>query len=78
MLERILMIEDDENLAEMVAEYLGAVGFEVTTRGEPVRVSHSSSGEISMRSFSTSCCPTSTVSRFVEGYAPNRTFPFSC
>jgi DNA-binding response OmpR family regulator len=34
MPERILMIEDDESLAEMVAEYLGAVGFEVTVRGE--------------------------------------------
>jgi DNA-binding response OmpR family regulator len=34
MPERILMIEDDESLSEMVAEYLRAAGFEVTTRPE--------------------------------------------
>jgi len=32
--ERILMIEDDERLAGMVAEYLGAAGFRVTHRPE--------------------------------------------
>jgi DNA-binding response OmpR family regulator len=32
MPERILMIEDDESLAHMVAEYLGSAGFEVTVR----------------------------------------------
>ena len=31
MPERLLMIEDDESLAAMVAEYLGSLGFEVTT-----------------------------------------------
>ena len=31
MAERILMIEDDERLAAMLAEYLGAAGLEVTT-----------------------------------------------
>ncbi len=30
MSERLLMIEDDESLAEMVGEYLGSLGFEVT------------------------------------------------
>ena len=30
MTDRILMIEDDARLAAMVAEYLGATGFEVT------------------------------------------------
>ena len=30
MAERILIIEDDERLAAMLAEYLGAAGFEVT------------------------------------------------
>lgn len=34
MSERILMIEDDESLAEMVGEYLGSMGFEVTARPE--------------------------------------------
>jgi len=34
MSERILMIEDDESLAEMVAEYLGTFGMEVTIRSE--------------------------------------------
>ncbi len=34
MSERILLIEDDESLAGMVAEYLGTLGFEVTARSE--------------------------------------------
>jgi DNA-binding response OmpR family regulator len=34
MPERVLMIEDDEALAEMVAEYLGEAGYQVTSRGE--------------------------------------------
>ena len=34
MSERILMIEDDESLAEMVAEYLGELGIEVTACAE--------------------------------------------
>ncbi len=32
MSKRVLMIEDDEDLAAMVGEYLGSRGFEVTTR----------------------------------------------
>jgi two-component system phosphate regulon response regulator OmpR len=34
MSERLLMIEDDESLADMVADYLRESGFEVTVRGE--------------------------------------------
>ena len=34
MSERVLMIEDDESLAEMVAEYLGTFGMEVTARSD--------------------------------------------
>ncbi len=34
MPERVLMIEDDEALADMVAEYLGEAGYQVTSRGE--------------------------------------------
>ncbi len=34
MVERVLMIEDDETLSGMVGEYLGARGIEVTTRPE--------------------------------------------
>jgi DNA-binding response OmpR family regulator len=34
MPERLLMIEDDESLAAMVAEYLASLGFEVTARPE--------------------------------------------
>jgi two-component system phosphate regulon response regulator OmpR len=33
MTEHILMIEDDESLAALIAEYLGTMGFKVTTRG---------------------------------------------
>ena len=32
MTEHILMIEDDESLAALIAEYLGTMGFKVTTR----------------------------------------------
>jgi CheY-like chemotaxis protein len=32
MAERVLMIEDDESLAVMVSEYLGALGLKVTAR----------------------------------------------
>ena len=32
MAERVLMIEDDEDLSAMVCEYLGGVGFQVETR----------------------------------------------
>jgi DNA-binding response OmpR family regulator len=32
MTARVLMIEDDQSLAEMVAEYLGSMGLKVTTR----------------------------------------------
>jgi len=34
MAERILMIEDDRKLAEMVGEYLGQRGFELTAKGD--------------------------------------------
>jgi two-component system phosphate regulon response regulator OmpR len=34
MAERVLMIEDDEGLAEMVAEYLHGLGYQVTTSGD--------------------------------------------
>jgi DNA-binding response OmpR family regulator len=34
MSERILMIEDDESLADMVAEYLGTMGFQVVASSE--------------------------------------------
>ena len=33
MLERVLLVEDDTRLAEMVCEYLGAAGFEVSRVG---------------------------------------------
>ena len=33
MTEHILMIEDDESLAALIAEYLGTMGFKVSTRG---------------------------------------------
>jgi DNA-binding response OmpR family regulator len=33
MADRVLMIDDDEQLAEMVAEYLGKMGIEVKTHG---------------------------------------------
>ena len=36
MSKRVLMIEDDEDLAAMVGEYLGSRGFEVTTRFDAV------------------------------------------
>jgi DNA-binding response OmpR family regulator len=32
MAERVLMIEDDQSLAAMVGEYLGALGIKVTAR----------------------------------------------
>jgi len=34
VVERILMIEDDENLAAMLGEYLGDLGFEVTAHAD--------------------------------------------
>jgi DNA-binding response OmpR family regulator len=34
MAERLLLIDDDHRLAEMVARYLGEHGFDVTTRGD--------------------------------------------
>jgi len=34
VVERILMIEDDENLAAMLGEYLGGLGFEVTAHAD--------------------------------------------
>ena len=69
MTDRILLIEDDARLAEMVATYLGGAGFHVTVASKGATGLALKVASRSMPSSSISRCPTWTVSTCAGKFA---------
>jgi CheY-like chemotaxis protein len=63
MKTRILLVEDDERLAKLTAEYLRKNDFELTSSRVATLPKRASLPSDPTWSFSTSCCPARTASR---------------
>ena len=75
---RILVVDDDPTVAEVVARYLMRDGHEVDCVADGLAALRLAAESLPTWSFSTSCCPASTVSKCVGASANAGLYPSSC